>query len=187
MVAMWSSQLFQSSSFWTIVGVVVGFLLGEGSRYGRYRIDLIRKKRLLIAELGSIRAQIPQKRDMVRQIIDALQQRTLLPGTSVPILSLVYRSVISDLYPHLSSRERNCLHAIYERLQVADEFLRELDDRLLQSVKNGVFPDPYEAFTRLLRDLDASYEIASELMMSYLQGNPVDVFSSERSKLTKTT
>jgi hypothetical protein len=89
-----AARLLQSSEMWALVGVVLGFILGEGSRYARYRLGLVRKRCLLRAEPSSIREQIEQKTDIVRQIRAALSQRRLLPGVSVPILSVAYGAVI---------------------------------------------------------------------------------------------
>ena len=76
------------TSLSTLAAVGVGFLLGEGSRYWREHSRISKLKGMINQELRSILAQIPQKRDIVYQMIEALKKRAFLSGISVLVKSL---------------------------------------------------------------------------------------------------
>ena len=159
-----------------LIGVVVGFLLGEGSRLGRYFWQIRRNKELVRSELKAVLAQIPQKRDILNQAIPALQKGHVLPMQSVRAVATGYQSVLEDLYPHLSDLERNCLHVIYERLRVADEFMDAFEDNLTRIVREKTFPDPWSVHIGKIEEMLQSYAVVEELAQSYLSGSPKDVF-----------
>ena len=159
-----------------LIGVVVGFLLGEGSRLGRYFWQIRRNKELVRSELRAVLAQIPQKRDILNQAIPALRQGHVLPMQSVRAVATGYQSVLEDLYPHLSDLERNCLHVIYERLRVADEFMDAFEENLTRIVREKTFPDPWSVHIGKIEEMLQSYAVVEELARSYLSGSPKDVF-----------
>lgn len=167
-----------SSSPWVaLVGVAVGFLLGEGSRYLHYRFDIWRNRRLVRTELQSVLAQLPQKRDMLNQGISHMKQQRFLPMISVSTVTLGYYSVQEALYPHLKPVERNCLHIIFERLRVADEQMDGMEEAFTRAVKDKILADPWSIFIGRCQELLASYDVIAELAASYLAGKPIDVFA----------
>lgn len=99
-----------------------------------------------------------------------------MPTLSVHLITTGYSSVLSQLYPHLSLTERNCLHVIYERLRVADEAMDEFESDLIQAVKEKIIDDPWESAIGRLEDLRHSLSVVEELARSYLTGKPTDVF-----------
>jgi hypothetical protein len=162
--------------WWALAGVVVGFCLGEGSRYLRYRLEIFRNKRLVKEELRSVLSQLPQKIDVLRQAIEKLRGKQFLPILSVHLVATGYNSVLSQLYPHLTFTERNCLHVIYERLRVADEAMDAFENDFTRAVKDKVIGDPCAAAIGRLEDLVHSLGIVEELAKSYVAAKPVDVF-----------
>lgn len=168
-----------SSPWAALAGVFVGFLLGEGSRYLRYRLDIRRNKRLVQTELRSVLAQLPLKKDILNQAIDHMRQQRFLPLLSVTTVTLGYYSVQESLYPHLKPLERNCLHVIFERLRVADEQMDQMERAFMAAVKDKVIADPWSVFIGRCEELTTSYDVVAELATSYLAGKPVDVFSTQ--------
>ena len=162
------------------MGVAVGFLLGEGSRYGRYRWEVFRNRRIVRTELQSILAQLPQKRDILRQAIGHMKEKRFMLTLSVRMVGTGYYSVLEGLYPHLKQLERNCLHVVFERLRVADEMLDELENSFVRAVKDGVITDPWETFGGRLEELLESYKVVEGLACSYLAKKPIDVFKTEQ-------
>jgi hypothetical protein len=175
-------EFFKHQPFWTLAAVVVGFMLGEGSRYIREKLRIWRLKRTIRKELKSIKFQIPQKKDILSQLVDNLKKKALLPGLSVPIVSVGYNEMIKDLYDHLSSLQRNCLHVIYERVRIADKVLGSFKDDFLAAAKGGLLSDPWKAFTDQFEEIDKSYDVVLDLIDSYLSGIPIDVFDSNPPK-----
>lgn len=168
-----------SSPLIALAGVAVGFLLGEGSRYLRYHVEIWRNKRLVLTELESVLAQLPQKRDIINQAISYMRQQRFLPMLSVSTVTVGYYSVQESLYPHLKPIERNCLHIIFERLRVADEQMDSMEEIFIRAVKEKVQADPWGTFIGRYEDLLASYDVVAELAQSYLDEKPVDVFANK--------
>jgi hypothetical protein len=69
-----------------LIGVITGFLLGEGSRYARYHWQIRRNKYRIRADLQALLAQIPQKQDILRQALRHLMRKAVLPMLSVRAL-----------------------------------------------------------------------------------------------------
>lgn len=172
-------QTTTAAPWFALVGVAVGFLLGEGSRYARYRWDIFRNRRLVRAELQAVLAQLPQKRDILQQALTHLREQRFMPTLSCRTVTTGYYSVLEQLYPHLSLRERTCLHIIFERLRVADEQTDEFEKSFVAALKDKIIGDPWVAFAGRLEELLASYQVVEVLARSYLAGKPEDVFGVE--------
>jgi len=168
-----------ATPWFTLLGVALGFLFGEGSRYARYRWDVRRNRKLVKAELQAVLAQLPQKRDILQQAIAHLKQQQFMPTLSCHTVTTGYYSVLEQLYPHLSLRERTCLHIIFERLRVADEQTDEFEKSFVGALRDKIMGDPWGAFAGRLEELLASYQVVEDLARSYLAGKPVDVFGVE--------
>lgn len=104
-----------------------------------------------------------------------------MPTQSVRMVATGYYSVLEDLYPHLKSIERNCLHVVFERLRVADELLDELEESFVRTLKDKVVPDPWAMFVGRLEEILQSYGVVEQLAISYLAKKPIDVFQVEHS------
>ena len=158
----------------------VGFLLGEGSRYIRYRSDISRNKKLVRAELQSILSQIPQKRDIINQAIKHLNQDRFLTTLSVRSVTTGYYSVVEALYPHLSLIDRNCLHVIFERIRVADDVMEKFEDSFIKAMKDKIIPNVSVTYAERLKELLESFIVIEQLTKSYLADSSIDVFGIEQ-------
>lgn len=166
-----------STSSWIgLAGVGVGFLLGEGSRYARYRLDIRRNKQLVRAELKSLLSQIPQKRDILNQAAAHLRSGRFMPTMSVHSITTGYYSVLESLYPHLPLIERNCLHVIFERIRVVDDLMDNLEDLFTKAMKDQIFDAP-TIYSERIDELLESLNVVENLSISYLARSPIDVFS----------
>src|SRR5258706_2033339 len=174
-----------TSSFWALIGVALGFALGEGSRIIREWFRIGRLKKLIRDELVSIHMQIPQKRDILGKMTVSLDKHRLIPGISVGIINTGYHQHISELYEHLSINQRNCLHVIHEHLRVADDTMSGFMDAFQAASRDKVVEDPFAAFKSILSDIDGSYQVVDTLIDSYLNGKPTDVFYFKQVKNKK--
>jgi len=175
-VKAWLSEILRQQPFWALLGVVLGFLLGEGSRLIREWWRLKRLRVALEQELRSIQTQIPQKIDVINQMRESASQRRILPGLSVAIADTIYRNHDVKLYPRLTLLERNCLHVIYERLAIADKVLSTFEQDVRTAISEGLINDPFVAYHERLGELLESYDVVQTLIRSYLARNPIDVF-----------
>jgi hypothetical protein len=99
-----------------------------------------------------------------------------MPTKSVHALSRGYEQNIAELYQHLSKRERNCLHVIYERLRVAEDVLDSFERDYVSTVREKMVDDPNEVYASRLSEIYESYDLIDKLIDSYLQSRPIDVF-----------
>ena len=159
-----------------LIGAVVGFSLGEGSRLFRGWWSIRKNKNVIAAELQSILYQISDKLDILNQELEHLKSKRVMPMLGVRSVMIGYQSIVQDLYPHLSVLERNCLHVIYERLRVADEFMESFESDISTAIREKVIEDPCNVFAGKIEDMIASYSTVKDLTTSYLAGTPIDVF-----------
>lgn len=161
---------------WGLIGVALGFFLGEGTRWIRQKFHIKKLKRTVRKELNAILAQIEDKENILEQAKKALQQKRVLPLTVVRFITTGYRSYIEELYEHYSDLERNCLHVIYERLSIADSFTGTFVEDLINALKDKMVEKPWEVFIGNLDDLTKSYQVVRILIDSFLKDKPEDVF-----------
>lgn len=166
---------------WGIIGVVVGYCLSEGTRLIREKCRIHKLKRVLKAELRTVRGQIRDKKNILHQAIQACENKRVLPMISVRIVRTGYDVHINDLYETYSDRERNCLHVIYERLRISDEKMDSFHKDMEESLGAGVVEQPWDVATNQLRDLLDSYDVIDQLIQSFLDGDPVHVFTQSSS------
>lgn len=166
-------------------GVVLGVFLGEGVQVIRYHLHISLYKRIIGQELESIKYQIDQKMDIVNKVMERLERRaSYMPARSVPIQTIAYDESIREIYGHLSNKQRNCLHVIYARLKVADDFMDSYEQSFISAVKDRVIDDPFQAYYDLFANIFESYQKVTELIESYLADEPVDVYSIEEGSTT---
>ena len=163
-----------------IIGVFVGYGLGEFSRWRR-GLSRVKSLKVLIAdELIAIKQQIPQKRDILEKMIVAIADKQILGGSSVSFLNVGYRTYFFEINEHLTPKQRNCIHVIHERLNNLDRVLFSFEDEFRFALKDSAVNDPYYAFTARLKDCLDSLIVVNKLIESYLSGEPVDVFYIEQ-------
>ena len=177
-----ASELLKSPCLWSLIGVLLGFLLGEGNSYIRYRSRIWKLKRIIKEELRSILAEITQKKDIVNQIIAALEKKRVLPGLSVGIINTAYKQHIGELYEHLSLLERNCLHVIHGHLDTNDKVLSSFERDFKSAIQTGVIDKPFEFYKGHFKDILETYNTVEILIKTYLAGNPIDVFYIKNKK-----
>ena len=92
---------------WTLLGVLAGWGLGEGTRWVREIFRIRKLSAALRTELRSLLAQIKDKEDILLQGIQALKSQAVMPMLSVRSVRIGYGEFIKELYPRYSDLERN--------------------------------------------------------------------------------
>jgi len=169
-------RLLTSPSFWGLAGVVIGFALGEGARYIRYRWRIHRLKGLIDTELKSLLYQVEQKKDIIGQAIGRLKQKKYLPTQSIPAMTTAYKEIFAEVYEHLCPTQRNCVHNVYERVLLADRVLDSFEHDFITAIKDKIIGDPFQAFSDRLQEVQQALNEAQELIRGYLEGNPKDIY-----------
>lgn len=170
---------------WGLIGVLLGFCLGEGNRLVREWCRIRGLKKVIEAELQSIQAQIESKKDILIQAIESFQNERVLRTVSVRTVRTGYDAHLSSLYLTCSKRERNCLHVIYERLRIADEIMDSFDSDFQESLKSGLVEQPWDVAVSQLNQLLQLYNVTTGLIQSFLEGTPEDVFPCPNSGNTQ--
>lgn len=159
-----------------LLGVIVGFLLSEIAQTWREERRIGQAKDALINELRSLRAEIPQLRDACIRTSVALRRGELPSAQAVPAITAAYDAYFPILHEQLSVKERNCLHIIYSRLKAADRVLSDIERDLTAAMAQGMYEDPFGVFADRLSAVCDTYDVIDELIKSFLDGRPVDVF-----------
>ena len=165
------------SPAWALIGVLVGFVLNEVSRLFREICRIRKLKRVLEAELQTIKVQIKDKEDILLQAIQACTTRQVLPMISVCTVRTGYDAYLGDLYIVYSKQERYCLHVIYERLRISDEIMDSFHKDFQKDLTSGDVRQPWDIAVSQLQELLQSYDVIDRLLQSFLDGHPENIFA----------
>ena len=182
----WICNILRSDFFWVIFGVlggtIVGFFLNEGSRSIRDWKERSRLTRALREELETNLYQIEHKKDTLKTMIGALQENKVLGGLSVPCASAVYASHFPTIVKHLKPIERDLVQNVYGRMQLNDQFMTSFEESFKKDLKENIVKDSWAAYIAKLTELLDSYGVAQEVIKSFLEGQPVDVYQRSKFK-----
>jgi hypothetical protein len=84
----------------------------------------------------------------------------------------------------MSSKERNLLHVVYERLRVGDEILENYVSLLSRELQENLIKDPIQGWIKRMQDQIDSYTIITNLLNSYFIGKPIDVFNIDAQRFS---
>ena len=159
-----------------LLGVLLGFLLGQFGTTWREISKGKEAKKLILEEMKSNLALLIQKRIIVLHIVDALANKKLLPGESVRFMTMAYDLNLHIAYPYLDSNQRDSLHVFYERVKQADSFLARYESELLKHLDLKLWANPFDVFELRMKEILESLRVVEDLGKKYVEGNPVDVF-----------
>ena len=162
-----------------LIGVILGFGLSAG--YQELKEGRERKKHegALMEELRANLHMIPQKRQTISNMINELQQGRMLPGPAVRFPKTFFENCFPSVAPHLTVRERNSFHLLYEYFRVVDWLLDNYADRILEVTATEEVHSRIEVALAMLGDLKNLLSVTEDLAQLHLSGKPKDVFRSE--------
>ncbi len=158
----------------TILGVAIGFALGEWSRD---RHEKRQAKLLLEAlndELEANRFMIPQKQDWIRRMIESLKKGKLMLGRSVAPMTVIYDNHYPAIAKKLSPQERDSVHFIYHSLKSCDEIMTQFEQTFKEDLGANILNNPFEAHIIILEGAHERYEVANRRIKAHLWGEPRD-------------
>ena len=158
-----------------IIGVCVGFALAVGYQELKEWRHRKAMRAALLAELKSNLYMLPQKRDIISQILQNLSAGRLLPGDSVRFSSGIYEAHYPTLSWRYSDLERNSLHFIYERFRIIDSTLHGYSDHIVESLQSGSLKDIIGIQTAKMTDIAKELNVAEKLISEHLANRPADV------------
>ena len=164
-----------------LLGVIVGFVLNEVSQYLKQRYLRKRLKEALVDELNSNFHQLDQKIDIANQMKTAMEQGNFLPSTSVPFASAVYSHHFPSILKDLGSIQRDNIRHIYSNLRLLDEITFSMEKSYKEDIQGRVLADINSAYLGKIDDIINNYHVLKQLIASYLEGNPKDIYYRFRS------
>jgi len=159
-----------------LIGVALGFVLSvvcEQWKSARQRKEL---KAGLYDELRANLLILNQKRDLVQQILQHLEEAKLLPGNSVHFLSVFYKTHFPAVFPDLSVKERNSFHILYEYFRVVDSTLDGYSEQLVESMGTEKVDNYIRLYAAMMTDILRVLGLSEGLIKKHLNGDPEDVF-----------
>ncbi len=162
-----------------LLGILAGFLLGEGSRLIRAHCSRKKAVKAIMDELSLNMRMLPQRMDVLRQMKEWMQEKKILPGTGVLFSSKAYGEVFSQAFPRLKAVERDNLHVIYSYLSNTNEFMFAFEENVKRDLKEWPGEEEvWRVYSQWINEFMESLEKATELTKGLQEGKPTDVFTN---------
>lgn len=162
-------------AFLGILGVLLGFALGAYYQEHREKQE---RKRLLVQlreELKANMYMIPQKKATIRSMLDALSDRRILPGESVPFCDAIFRNHFASVAPHISQKERNIYQVVYSNFESADRMMNDFEPAMTSAGDPQALERVMVSYSHRLGDFIPQLDLQKKLIDSLLTGDPIDV------------
>ena len=161
-----------------LIGVVLGVFLGAGYEEWKTRRNRKILKGALIEELRSNLQMVPQKKDIVEQIINQLNKGKLLPGSGARFIRIFYENHFPSIFPDLNVKERNSFHILYEYFRIVDWLLESYSERIVESMGTERVNEYVRLYLAMMEDILKLLNLTEELITKHLGGKPEDVLYS---------
>jgi hypothetical protein len=162
-----------------LIGVFLGVFLGAGYEEWKSRRNRKTLKEALIEELRSNLQMVPQKKDIVKQIISHLNKDKLLPGSGTRFIRIFYETYFPSIFPDLNIKERNSFHILYEYFRIVDWLLESYSECIVESMGTERVNEYIRLYLAMMKDILNLLNLAEKLITNHLAGNPEDVLYSE--------
>jgi hypothetical protein len=169
-------NIFDRKEIWALIGVVIAFLLTEIGRSIRKTLENRRLRKALFDELETNYFQLEHTKNTIKNVLDALNKKQLLPATNVPSATAVFDTNLSSIIKLLKPIERDDVQNIYGRLHILDRFLADFEEKFSTAIRDKVVTDPWSAYTSRFNDIKDSCSIVQELILSVLDKKPIDLY-----------
>lgn len=161
----------------SLLGVVLGFILAEGTQWLKRHKLRIRFRKSLVAELESITRMVPSKVDVLYQAESHFKTERVMPTQSTRFPRDIYSRIIIEAPEILKDWERDCLHIIHERLRVIDNSMDSMEERFISISSSYSREQAISAAVGSIDDLRGALSQTSELAQSVISGECVDVYA----------
>lgn len=165
-----------SEGLWSLLGVFVGFTLSEGWSSYKARRTAKSLRRELDQELRAILRMLPFKKSTLEQAQESLSSNQFLSTFSTHFPRVVYDQLILTCSDELNTKERDCLHILYEHLRSLDDHMDDLESRYVAIKQSNSENSALQMASGTLRDLMVNIGTCEKLTTSVLQKNPIAVF-----------
>jgi predicted MPP superfamily phosphohydrolase len=163
-------------ALWSLLGVLVGFILSEGTQLVKSKFSEKELREGLLAELQAITRMIPSRHDILLQAEHHLNNSHSMPTTSTHFPSSIYKKIIASNPNIISPKERDCLHVLYERLRIIDEAMDNFESRLTTISSAHSPSQAIKASLASVHDLQEALNVSSTLAKSVIDKSPINVY-----------
>lgn len=112
---------------------------------------------------------ISSKKDILKQMLDNLNKRMVLSGSSVHSLSNTYDMYVSEVSPYLNLTYKRDLHIIYEKLKNQDKYLDEFETVFKEDVRLLGIEKTIMKYQDRLVNYKENYDIIINLIKKYVK------------------
>lgn len=161
-------NLLNNNGFWTITGIVIGFILTFGSNFLKDYIHRRNIKKALKKELIFNCNVIGKKKEILKQMFDLLDLKNIYAVSPIHSMTNIYDTYISELSLYLNSEYKEDLHMIYSKLKINDKKMDEFEQNIKDDIRNG-HKNYIEAYKSKIFDYQTNYDIILLLIHKHIK------------------
>lgn len=169
-------NIFERNEFWALIGVIIGYVLTELTRFIRTFKEKRNLRKALFDELEINYFLLEHKKDTLTNILNAIEKKEVLSGISVNAARAVYESHTSSIILLLEPIERDLIQNIYSRLEIIDTYLDNFENEIITAIKDNIANDPWAVYKSRSSDMKDNCEIIQEYIKSALDKVPLDIY-----------
>ena len=165
------------SSLIALLGVILGFCLGEGSRCIREHRRIQKGQKIIREELRYVRKQVQLEQETLYGIQEKLDRYIRVKPFFSPHARAGFDTLIGTVLPSLTEKERNALIYIRTSLEAT---LREINDIFVcadkeVTLQGSMSPKTFLILTSTIDRLLRGHYFIEKVVDSYIDGVPIDV------------
>jgi hypothetical protein len=179
------SEILNNDGVIALAGVVVGFLLSEGSSAYKKRKEREDSKDALFDEVRFNHEQTINKIDILNQAIDALKQERFLSIKCANYSTTEFESLYHVALPKLNQLEKDNLRHLNSFYITIDKLLDGFDESFKNDLDNAsnrqnTLESVYGAAIIQLDNIKQSLSRSLELSSRLLESNPLEIFGNAK-------
>lgn len=179
------NEILSSDGIIALAGVVVGFLLSEGSSTYKKYVERKDGKEALFDGVRFNHQQTMNKIDILNQAIDALKKKRFLSTKCGKYSTTEFESLYPVALPRLNQLEKDNLRHLNSFYITIDRLLDGFDETFKNDIDNAsnrqnTIESVYEAAIIQLDNIKQSLSTNLGLSSRLLEKNPLSIFSDEQ-------
>ena len=179
-------EILDHNGTWTVIGLLLGFLLSEGSAFIREKVKVNRCVKSLRDEVRFNHHQTINKIDILGQVIEALKTQQFLSTQCASYSTIDFDINYAIATGALSKLEKDNLRHFNGFYKKIDQILSEFDAVFKSDIDNyetrkNTLDSVYQASVIQLENVSFSLEQSLKLSESFINGSPKEIFVASKS------
>ena len=175
------NQSFFDAGFWGLIGVVVGFGLGEISRAIKNISKARKYKKVIREELKAVSEQIPVLFDSISNIRDQILNNEAPKGFHNLVISVGYHKLFPEVYHLYDANERLCILGIYQSVSLISQSIENHREIVINQVHLLPHPEAIEVHDEIIKFLGFLQIMLKETQVRldlYLDGRIAECYAA---------